>query len=92
MLLISETVELCALTRIIMITDILFPCSNSTQTSSAVNLISGEFYFMQAVMKAGSNSYDHLGVGVRQPSGRKYQPVLNPDLYYEIPGVSVESG
>jgi len=75
-----------------MITDILFPCSNSTQTSSAVNLISGEFYFMQAVMKAGSNSYDHLGVGVRQPSGRKYQPVLNPDLYYEIPGVSVESG
>lgn len=55
--------------------------------SSPVNLISGEFYFMQAIMKVGTNSYDHLSVGVRQPSGKKDQPILNPDLYYKIPGI-----
>lgn len=43
---------------------------------------------MQAVMKAGSGSNDHLSVGVLQPSGQKYQPILNSDLFYEIPGKS----
>ena len=56
------------------------------QVSSPINLVSGEFYFMEAIMKAGSNPSDHLGVGVRQPNGNKYQPILNPDLYREIPG------
>ena len=47
---------------------------------------------MQAIMKAGSNSSDHLGVGVRQPNGKKYQPILNPDLYSEIPGTIMYLG
>ncbi|CAH3188258.1 unnamed protein product, partial [Porites evermanni] len=55
------------------------------QVSSPINLVSGEFYFMEAIMKADSNPSDHLGVGVRQPNGNKYQPILNPDLYSEIP-------
>ena len=55
-------------------------------------MVSGEFYFMQAIMKAGSNSSDHLGVGVRQPNGNKYQPILNPDLYSEIPGTIMYLG
>lgn len=41
---------------------------------------------MEAVVKVGSNSFDHLGVGVRQPDGKKHRPILDPDLYYEIPG------
>ena len=47
---------------------------------------------MQAIMKAGSNPSDHLGVGVRQPNGNKYQPILNPDLYSEIPGTIMYLG
>ena len=43
---------------------------------------------MQAVMKAGSGSYDHLGVGVRQPTGEKAQPILNGDLFFELPGLT----
>ncbi|KAJ7363454.1 Peptidase inhibitor 16 [Desmophyllum pertusum] len=58
---------------------------SATQISSPVHLCSGEFYFMQAVMKAGKNPYDHLSVGVRQPSGQKHRPILNVDLFYEIP-------
>ncbi|KAL9968685.1 hypothetical protein ACROYT_G020803 [Oculina patagonica] len=58
---------------------------SATQISSPINLCSGEFYFMQAVMKAGSSSYDHVSAGVLQPSGDKYQPILNKDLFYEIP-------
>lgn len=58
---------------------------NAAQISPPINLVSGEFYFMQAIMKAGSNPSDHLRVGVRQPNGKKYQPILNPDLYNEIP-------
>ncbi|XP_020610810.1 uncharacterized protein LOC110049362 [Orbicella faveolata] len=56
-----------------------------TQKSLPVHLCSGEFYFMQAIMKAGSSSHDHLGVGVLQPRGEKYQPILNGDLFFELP-------
>lgn len=56
------------------------------QKSSPINLIGGEFYFMQAIMKAGENTHDHLGVGVRQPDGQKFKPILNDCLYIEIPG------
>ena len=62
---------------------------NAAQISSPINLVSGEFYFMQAIIKAGSNPFDHLRVGVRQPNGKTYQPILNPDLYNEIPGVNL---
>lgn len=62
------------------------------QISSPINLVSGEFYFMQAIMKADSHSSDHLGVGVRQPNGNKYQPILNPDLCSEIPGTIMYLG
>ena len=41
---------------------------------------------MQAVMKAGSASNDHLSVGVRRPSGEINRPILNGDLFCEIPG------
>lgn len=47
---------------------------------------------MQAIMKAGSSSYDHLGVGVLQPTGDKYQPILNGDLFSELPGLSSVNG
>ena len=43
---------------------------------------------MQAIMKAGSSSHDHLGVGVLQPRGAKYQPILNGDLFFELPGLT----
>ena len=56
------------------------------QISSPINLIGGEFYFMQAIMKAGEHTYDHLGVGVRQPDGQNCKPILNDYLYVEIPG------
>lgn len=56
------------------------------QISSPINLIGGEFYFMQAIMKAGQHTYDHLGVGVRQPDGQNCKPILNDYLYVEIPG------
>ena len=55
--------------------------------SSPVSLCTREFYFMQAVMKAGSASNDHLSVGVRRPSGEINRPILNGDLFCEIPGV-----
>ena len=60
--------------------------SHPKQISSPIDLNSGEFYFIQAIMKAGASSYDHLGVGVRQPDGKKSRPILDSDLYYEIPG------
>ena len=41
---------------------------------------------MQAIMKAGEHTYDHLGVGVRQPDGKNCKPILNDYLYVEIPG------
>ena len=63
-----------------------------TQRSSPVHLCSGEFFFMQAIMKAGSSSYDHLGVGVLQPTGDKDQPILNGDLFSELPGLSSVQG
>lgn len=66
--------------------EFIYSPSYATQVSSPINLISGEFYFMEAVVKVGSNSFDHLGVGVRQPDGKKHRPILDPDLYYEIPG------
>ena len=48
---------------------------------------------MQAIMKAGgSNSHDHLGVGVLQPRGEKYQPILNRDLFFELPGLTSVQG
>ena len=47
---------------------------------------------MQAVMKAGSDSHDHLGVGVLQPGGEKYQPILNRDLFFELPGLTSVQG
>lgn len=66
----------------------LFLFRSPTQSSSPVHLCSGEFYLMQAIMKAGSSSYDHLGVGVLQPTGDKYRPILNGDLFSELPGLS----
>lgn len=56
------------------------------QKSSPINLIGGEFYFMQAIMKADENINDHLGVGVRQPDGQNYRPISNEYLFVEIPG------
>jgi len=47
---------------------------------------------MQAVMKAGSTSSDHLGVGVLQPSGKEYRPILNGDLFFELPGLTSVQG
>lgn len=41
---------------------------------------------MQAIMKAGERTNDHLGVGVRQPDGKNWKPILNDYLYVEIPG------
>ncbi|XP_067049279.1 uncharacterized protein [Acropora muricata] len=55
------------------------------QKSSPINLIGGEFYFMQAIMKADENINDHLGVGVRQPDGQNYRPISNEYLFVEIP-------
>ena len=69
-----------------------FLCRSSSQKSLQVHLCSGEFYFMQAIMKAGSSSHDHLGVGVLQPRGEKYQPILNRDLFFELPGLTSVQG
>ena len=56
------------------------------QISSPINLFSGEFYFMQAIMKVGVNTHEHLGVGVRLPDGQKHRPIVIDYLYCEIPG------
>lgn len=55
------------------------------QISSPINLFSGEFYFMQAIMKVGVNTHEHLGVGVRLPDGQKHRPIVIDYLYCEIP-------